>query len=151
MDDRNMEVWLGQTHLTRLFFKSKNSNKEFEFEEAYVNVSRQKTIVKTPIVGRDGSVKEFISNNDFSLDIQIALKDDEDKDIYPIDQLNEIAELLAENRELKVGSEFLDAFKITEIVITNYNVPQQTYSNRQNISIQAESDTPYLMRLKQNE
>lgn len=151
MDDRNMEVWLGQTHLTRLFFKSKISNKEFEFAEAYVNVSRQKTIVKTSVVGKDGSVKEFISNNDFTLDIQIALKDEDDNDIYPIDQLNDFAELLAENRELKVGSEFLDAFKITEIVIINYNVPQQTYSNRQNISIQAESDTPYLMRLKQNE
>lgn len=151
MDDKYMEVWLGQTHLTRLFFKSKISNKEFEFEEAYVNVSRQKTIVETAVVGKDGTVKEFISNGDFALDIQIALKDDEDRDIYPIDQLNDFAELLDENRELKVGSEFLDAFKIAEIVVKTYNVPQQTYSNRQNISIQAVSDTPYLMRLKQNE
>lgn len=146
-----MEVWLGQTHLTRLFFKSKTSNKEFMFDEAVVNVSRQKTIVETAVVGKDGTVKEFISNGDFALDIQIALKEEQDRDIYPIDKLNDFAELLAENRELKVGSEFLDAFKISEIVVKTYNVPQQTYSNRQTITIQAMSDTPYLMRLKQNE
>lgn len=146
-----MKVWLGETHLTRLFFKSKITGKTFEFVEALIKLSRQKTIVETSVVGKDGTVKEFISNGDFSLDIQIALRDANDEDIYPIDQLNEFADFLAENREVIIGSEWLDAFKINEIVIKSYSASQETYANRQNIPIQAVSDTPYLMRLKENE
>lgn len=150
MDKNAQDVWLGKTTLTRLFFKSKETEKIYEFEEAYVNVTRQKNIVETVVQGRDGTVKEFISNNDFSLDIEVAYSVENDER-YPRDEMVAFHNLLEEKREVGVGSDFLNIFGIVEVVIKGYSVPQQTFSNRQKISIQAVSDKPYLMRLKDNE
>jgi hypothetical protein len=150
MDEKQMDIWLGKTALTKLSFKNKTTLKTYSFDEALINVSRQKNIVETVVVGRDGTVKEFISNGDFSLDIQIGIES-EDNFSYPEAELKSFEKLMSEKREIEVGSDFLFIFGITEIVVKSYSVPQQTHSNRQVVSIQAVSDKPYLMRIKEKE
>ncbi len=145
-----MDIWLGKTALTKLSFNNKTTLETYTFDEALINVSRQKNIVETVVVGRDGTVKEFISNGDFSLDIQIGI-DSEDNISYPELELLKFEKLMSEKREIEVGSDFLLIFGITEIVIKSYSVPQQTHANRQVVTIQAVSDNPYLMKVKEKE
>lgn len=151
MADRNEDVWLGKTALTRLFFKSKLTGKQFEFEEAFCNVSRQKNIVETTVVGLEGTVKEHISNGDYMIDISLGIMKSDHSDEYPAKEVAEFVKLLSENKEIEVGSEFLDMYKIKNIVIKSHSNPQETWSNRQPMSIQAVSDKQYLMRLKDSE
>jgi Domain of unknown function (DUF6046) len=145
------DVWLGKTTLTRLFFKSKISDKQFEFDEATCNVSRQKNIVETVVVGREGTVKEHISNGDYQIDISIGIMKNDKADEYPLEELRALVRMMDEPSAIEVGSEYLDVFKIKEIVVKSHSNPQETFSNRQPFTISAVSDKPYLMKLKDDE
>ena len=119
---------------------------EMKMEEAICSISRAKHIVKTQLTGLDGTIKEYINNGDYDINISVGLVAIEDgviTDQYPADGIRAIKELLDHNEPLFVNSEFLQLFDITKIVITDYAIQQMTHSNRQVISIKALSDEDY--------
>lgn len=120
---------------------------EIEFDEIAIdsvllNISQSKNVVTTPIQGRNGSVKEYISDGDFVISIAGVLTGD-GADVYPeVDVIN-LIEILKAPVSLKVESEFLNFFDIDEIVITNYFFNQKYGSrNTQPFQISALSDEP---------
>lgn len=109
-------------------------------------VSRRKNIVSTQMVGMDGTVKEYINNGDYDINIVVGVsaKDgDAIVDEYPSDALRELTGFLEASTALSVYSEFLDVFDISSIVVTSYAVSQDTASNYQSVSISAVSDEEY--------
>lgn len=138
-------VWSDRYALCELAFK-KEGGDTLIMNDAVVAVSRRRNIVSTSMVGMDGTVKEYISENDYELNIMVgvqALRDGVIVDEYPTDGIQQLRKYFDEKKAITVQSKFLELFDIDSIVITNFSVVQATESNYQPISIGALSDTEY--------
>lgn len=80
--------------------------KDYELPNAIISVSNKKIIVETPMVGRQGSVKELISMDDYEIAISGALIDKDFPDIE-IDTLNQ---LYSVNAAIGLKSALTDIF-----------------------------------------
>jgi len=119
---------------------------EIELADAVVAVSKERRIVSTALTGRDGTVKEYINDGDWALNLLVgvqAVENGEILDDYPSEALRELRRLLDVKAAIEVQSEFLAIFDITKIVIRSYAATQTTESNYQAVSISAVSDEEY--------
>ena len=113
---------------------------EIVFNSALLSVNQSKNIITTNVQGRNGSVKEYVSDGDFAISISGVLTG-AGADIYPEIEAINIIEILKAPVSLKVESEFLNFFGIDEIVVTGYSMPQVSGSrNTQPFQINALSD-----------
>lgn len=136
----------------------KGSRDTLRFQEAVVNVNRNRNIVATPVLNGRGTVKEMITDGDLDLTITLAVvsgsKDGdfdgtstESYDVYPYNGVKRLRKLLDEPERLDVVSDFLKLFDLDGgelgIVVKSYTVHQDTHLNRQVFEIQALSDYDY--------
>ena len=127
----------GRTWLTSLALK--HGGKEFIFNECLISLNMEKNIVTTALQGRNGTIKEYISDGDYNITIDAGISN------YTIDQEGE------HNIDypIEVQSDFLEIFGIKSAVVKSFDLQQETHSNRQSINIQMLSDEPYEIRLKE--
>lgn len=129
---------------------------KFEFRECLITLNLPKNIVTTALQGRNGTIKEYIADDDYQITLDAATDSylgNEDKDIrfaYPVEQITELVKLLQLPVELAVTSDFLKMFDISSVVVKEYGLTQETHMNRQSIQIQLLSDKPYEIKLKNN-
>lgn len=98
-----------------------------------IEVSQTKNIITTAIQGRNGTVKEFVSDGDFAITLTGVLvgKNEGDKIIkigntYPDDDVKKLITICKVPDVLTITSKFLnDVFGINEVVITDYTIPQR--------------------------
>lgn len=137
--------WEGRYALCVLTLEN-SKGERLTIDNAIVSVSQQKQIVTTQVVGRRGTVKEYISDGDYAVNISVGIQPIEDgtiKDEYPIDGVRELRKFLTESESLRVQSTFLDLWEITRIVVKSFNATQATASNYQQVQITADSDEEY--------
>lgn len=138
-------VWADRYALCELEFRKENGN-TLIMNDAVVALTRRRNVVTTSMVGMNGTVKEYINDGDYQLNIMVgvqALKDGVIVDEYPKEGIQKLREYFDETKAIDVRSEFLRLFDINSIVITEFAVVQATESNYQPISITALSDTDY--------
>lgn len=138
-------VWADRYALCTLYFR-KESGEQLEMNDAVVSVSRKKNIVTTQLVGMDGTVKEYVNADDYSIKIAVgvqAVKDGVFVDEYPTEGIKELRKFFDLNEPIMVSSEFLKIFEIDRLVITDFAVNQTTESNYQPITLSALSDAEY--------
>lgn len=112
------------------------------FNTVLFNVSQTKNIVATAIQGRDGTIKEYISDGDYEIDVKLLIVNDQSK-IYPVDRVNEVISLLRVKDSIEVISPFLQAFNIFNVVITDYKaLSREGFLNTQPFEINMISDNP---------
>ena len=142
------DYWLGRTALTDMVVKVPDEGLLL-INDATVNVSLQKEVVKTALVGRAGTIKEYITDGDYQLSISVGIVavDDDGRicDQYPERAVAQLREIMERPEALEVSSAFLDLFGISHIVVTGFSAKQMTHSNRQVIEITALSDTEYVI------
>lgn len=142
------DYWLGRYALTDLVVKVPDLGLLL-INDVTVNVSLQKEIVKTALVGRPGTIKEYITDGDYQLSMSVGIVAVDDNgeivDQYPERAVAQLREILETPEALEVSSAFLDIFGITHIVVTGFQAKQMTHSNRQVIEITALSDTEYVI------
>lgn len=118
---------------------------------AILEVSQSKNIITTSMQGRNGTVKEFVSDGDFAITLTGVIigrnEDGEVKDIgnvYPFDDVQKLVTICKVPTPISVVSTFLGAvFGINEVVITDYNIPQREASrDMQPFQISMLSDVP---------
>lgn len=97
--------------------------------------------VTTAVTGRDGTVKECISANDYEIEVTFTLISTADE--YPAEAMRQLAALARENSAVYVDSEFLRLFDIDRMVITEMEVNQETYGNTQTVKLKFDSDDEY--------
>lgn len=134
----------GRYALCCLTFKDPKG--DLVMNDAIVAISRAKNIVTTQMVGMNGTVKEYINDGDYSLNIVVgvaAVRDGVIVDEYPKEGLEELRKFLDKKQALTVESEFLKIFDIDSIVVKSFSVSQDTASNYQSVSISAVSDEEY--------
>lgn len=127
------------------------ANKEtLTINDAIVSVSMEKQIVRTPLPGLDGTIKEYICNGDFDIGITVGIVavDAEGNiiDEYPEEGIRRVRSFFDEKQSIGVESKFLDLFGISRMVVTNFSLTQNTASNRQVIEVRALSDVDYVIR-----
>lgn len=119
-----------------------------------IEVNQSKNIITTPIQGRDGTVKEFISRGDYVITLSGIINGKMDEEtgevrdignVYPEDDVNKLITICEVPDSLDVTSTFLGMFlkEDSRVVITDYNIPQQVgVRNFQTFQINMLSDTP---------
>ncbi len=109
-----------------------------------VNINLQKTIVTTPVAGRNGTFKELISAEDWQIDIRGVWA----ADAYPTEALDALRNLIAVDATLDVEHVKLAHAGITRIAIQSLNLPDfEGAEDWIPYQISAISDTPYELEI----
>ena len=132
--------------------------KTIDIPEAVVTVTREKNIVTTPIVGGNGTVKEYISDKDIALSITLAIVGVDEQgnitDEYPAQGIKDLCDILDRKEALDVQSDFLTLFDLDggafKMVVEKYIITQSTHTNRQEIVVTAVSDYDYVIYYEEN-
>lgn len=140
------DYWLGRTALTDLLVKVPGEGL-LMINDVAMSVSLQKNIVKTALIGRAGTVKEYVSDGDYQIAMAVGLVAINDRgeiiDQYPEKAVEQLREILERPEALEVSSGFLNLFGINSIVVSSFTIKQMTYSNRQLVEIAGLSDDGY--------
>jgi hypothetical protein len=119
-----------------------NTYQGINIDTVLMTVSQSKNIVTTPVQGRDGTVKEYISDGDYSIEVQGVLVSP-NGNTYPEEDVNKLTQILRAKEPIRIISEFLDYFGVSDVVVTDYSFPQvQGFRNQQTFTISMLSDTP---------
>ncbi|MDR2131022.1 MAG: DUF6046 domain-containing protein [Odoribacteraceae bacterium] len=141
--------WEGRHALTELALR-KEDGETLVINDAVVSVTREKRVVRTALVGLDGTIKEYVSNGDHEVSIAIGIvavdAGGRITDEYPEEGIREVKKFLDENRAIEASSVFLSIFGIERLVVTRFSLVQSTGSNRQTIEVRALSDEDYVIK-----
>jgi hypothetical protein len=107
---------------------------------ALVSYNQTKNVVQTMVNGRESSIKEFISNGDYQIQVtgfiySIGYK-------YPIDKVIEFEKYMQKNVALKIQHEVLNSIGIYKVVVLDHAMPKTPQINIQTFSINLVSDKP---------
>jgi len=139
--------WLGTPVFTNLEIKDPGTGLSIVIDQILMDVNMTKNIVKSKVQGLSGTVKEFISNGDFSITMRGALHHINQKE-YPVNDMNTLVRLLYINNELDVVSDFLGLFRVFHVVVTGFRFPQKAGSqNMQLFEIKCLSDEPIQLKI----
>lgn len=115
----------------------------FTFETALLTINQSKNIIVTKIAGRNGSVKEYMSDGDFVVNLKGFIAGDIANQAPNLTKLDTLTQYLNAPLAIPVTSNFLDAFKISNLVITDYSYSQREgMRNVIDINIDFLSDSP---------
>ena len=132
--------WLGAYTLCPLLLRLEDGT-ELSIPDAVVAMTRTKQIVTTQVVGMSGTVKEYISDGDFDINIAVGIQGV--ANVYPEEGLRELRKFLEVDKPISVQSAFFDLFEVNRVVIKSYSLTQGTESNYQELTISALSDNEY--------
>ena len=93
--------------------------------EVVTTVTQSKIIVKTPINGKNGTVKEYIGLGDYLINIRGFLVGDNhnERPQELIDKLIAFSEL---EKQIVIASRIINSFKITSVVIDKCTIDQES-------------------------
>lgn len=114
-----------------------------------MSVNQRRNIITTPIQGRNGTVKEYISDGDFDVSIRGAIVDPSPQR-YPEEDVLKLMEVLRVQNNIEIASRYLnDVFGISNLVITDYSLPQvEGVQNIQFFQINCISDDPIELSIR---
>ncbi len=124
---------------------TKNNQKylfeEIKFDTVLFDVSLAKNIIKTPIQGLDGTIKEYISDDDYSVNIKGVMV--APNNTFPLDDFVALIKVVKAPVPIKVNSWWLEKFGIYNLVITSFSFQQKAGRfSEQSFEINAISDNP---------
>jgi len=138
---------LGLPIFTRVTFPANAFRGEVILDEPIVEVSREKLIITTDIAGRDGSVKEYISNGDYAVTIKGILasdpKDGQYARRYPTREVQRLKALINVPEALPVTGRLFQLLGIRNLVIKGESWPcLPGFTNLQAYELRCLSDEP---------
>lgn len=123
-----------------------NGKLGFKIDGCIIDVTQNRNIVTTEIMGQNGSVKEFINNGDASITIRGYIATNT-PDLYPESDVRVLSSYCNAECALPIVNRYLNSiFQINSIVITGSHFFQQEgMRNIQYFEINALSDINYLI------
>lgn len=116
---------------------------KLELETCLIELSKTKNIVTTAVQGRDGTVKEYISDGDFQISITGVLTS-QYNNIPPTEKIALIHDFVRANVSIPLSSNFLNYFEIYTAVITDFKINQtEGARNTVGFTINLLSDVPF--------
>lgn len=127
---------------TGKYEKAKINRASITLDTVLIDVTLTKNIVTTQLNGRNGTVKEYIADDDFKVTLRGALVNAKGT-AYPEAQVKQLMKILKAPVTLTVTSDYLTLYGIYSLVVTDYNLPQREgYTNTQLFDISCLSDNP---------
>jgi len=124
-----------------------NSQVLLRIDTVLMVVTQTKEIVRTAIQGRNGTVKEYISEGDYMINIQGAIMSDI-PNVYPREDVELFIEICSLKKSIPIASMFLDMFSIQNIVVGDFSIAEKIGSrNEVPFQINALSDYPIEFKL----
>jgi hypothetical protein len=118
---------------------------ELTIEDCLVTVMNTKNIVKTTLQGRNGTVKEYISDGDYQIKIEGRIYG-KGMNNYPQTEVQHLHAICLAPRSIGLTSTFLKLFNIQDIVIESFNIDQQEgVRNCQPFILNCVSDYPLIL------
>jgi hypothetical protein len=84
-----------------------------------VTITQTKNIVTTAINGRNGTVKEYVSDGDYVISLTGSVVSPDN--IYPTAAVRALRELMSVPASLEFSCPFLEQFDITNVVVTDFD------------------------------
>ncbi len=110
-----------------------------------MTVRNSKNIIKTTLQGRDGTVKEYISNGDYDIKIEGMIYGNGINN-YPQQDVQRLINICLAPQSIRVTSAFLKTFNVEDIVIESYQIDQQEgMRNCQPFTLHCVSDSPLIL------
>lgn len=158
-DSRDPELYksaLGTPVIIDLLFQSVtytdfNKNRqvttdELRLQTVLCTVSRASIIIKTQIQGRSGTVKEYISKDDYSISINGIIVGENGQ--YPEAEALALQRIAEAPVPIPIVSRFLNALEIYNVVVEDYSMPQTAGGiSKQDFTIMAISDEPLELQI----
>lgn len=120
---------------------------ELRYEAVLFRVTQQKLIVRTQIQGRNGSVKEYIGDDDYVVEMAGVITGG--PNTVPYEQVRRLKEMLNAPVAIPVISTFLQNLDIDNLVAEAYEFPQLEGSpNVQIFNVSFLSDMPQELRMQ---
>jgi len=117
------------------------------FLTVLITVTQVKNIVKTPIQGRNGTVKEYISDGDYSINIKALLTSDR-IDVEPTEDKEQLIKYCKAPVAIACSSRYLQSFGINSLVIDKYKFSQISGKRNQvPVELNCSSETPFEIAL----
>jgi hypothetical protein len=114
-------------------------------QDCLVTVMNTKNIIKTTLQGRNGTVKEYISDGDYSIKIEGKLYGN-GMNNYPIGLVQDLHRICKAPQAISITSTFLKMFDVDNIVIESYNIDQmEGIRNYQPFILNCVSDYPLVL------
>lgn len=109
--------------------------------QVLIHAQQTKLIIKTPIQGLSGTVKQYISEGDWVINVKgLALGGN---NIYPSILVDKLNQVLKAGVALQINSDYLGQFGIYNIVVTDKSFPQEAGKYSQQVfEFNALSDVP---------
>jgi DNA primase large subunit len=118
-----------------------------KFDAVIIVINQNRNIVTTPIQGRNGTVKEYISDGDYDINVRGIIASPY-PERSPREEIENISELFKLQNELVVVSEYLALFKVQYAVVQSYSFSQIEGSiNQVMIDLRLLSDDPIELKL----
>lgn len=92
-------------------------------DTALVEISQTKNIITTTLQGRSGTIKEYISDGDYTIRIRGVL-DSGSMHVYPEQQVQTLHNILKVSDAITITSAFAQLYGITDVVVTDYTFSQ---------------------------
>jgi hypothetical protein len=110
---------------------------------ALITASKNKNIVVTKIQGRNGTVKEYVSDDDYTISIKGVLVG-KYANVRPVDEIKKLENLCDSPLEVDIVSNFLADLNVLTVVITSHSKTQREgMRNVIDFEIQCLSETPF--------
>lgn len=127
-------------------------NAPFTFETSLIELNQTKNIVRTVIAGTNGSVKEFMSEGDFIINLKGVIVGDVANQRPDVILVDKLIQYLKAPLALPVYCTFLNEFNINSVVIESYKYGQREGArNVIDIEINMLSDSPIELSVSANQ
>lgn len=116
------------------------------YDAVLITVTQAKKIIRTEIQGRNGTVKEYIGDDDYQVVVNGILTGT--NGVHPVDEIIQLKKMLDAPVAIDVACAYLQNLGIQSLVVMDYTFEQQAggYSY-QTFSITFNSDVPQQLRL----
>ena len=102
-----------------IYYPANGDNSNFEVDTVLFNVNQSRNIVKTPIQGLDGTVKEYISDGDYIINIKGIIQGA--NGVYPKFLVDALVSICQAKCALNIVSDYLMSLGISNIVNESYS------------------------------
>lgn len=117
---------------------------EVEMPNAAISFTGKKTIIKTPLAGANGTVKELITTNDYSIEIAAVVISEDGS--YPESQVQALRDMWRLNESVQLICAITDIWigLGVSIVLESVSMPEVgAFEDAQVIKFTAETDTEF--------
>jgi hypothetical protein len=122
---------------------------ELDLQTVLISVDKTKNVIETPVQNRAGSVKEYISDGDYRINLSGALVSKE-RTVAPVEDAELLDRFCSLGQALEVGSTFLQIFDVLSVVVLDYTISERRGTrNTYDFKINMVSDNPIELDLSE--